>query len=79
MDVPAERLVFWFDDDCQLSSPIFKDAFSVRKLATLDQFNRYCKTRLNALPTGGGATKIPASTEWSAPCEHARRAITQLR
>jgi uncharacterized protein YhaN len=57
VDITAELVCMWFDDQYHPDSPHFAAAFSLHELAVLAEFHQFYDSRVNRLPESAGTVR----------------------
>lgn len=77
-DVPSELQCMWFDDAYLPQSPAFQAAFTATELDALAEFDRFFRSRADALSFGGGVRELHRSKAWTEIMELAAAVRTRI-
>jgi hypothetical protein len=79
VDITAELVCMWFDDQYHPKLRHFESCFTPAELAALDEFHRFYDERVERLPESQGTVRTwLANPVWREVMEHARRTLEQV-
>lgn len=80
VDITAELLCMWFDDQYHPQQRHFEHCFTPAELAALDEFHLFYNERVSRLPESQGTIRSwLASPVWREIMESARRTLERIR
>jgi hypothetical protein len=79
VDITAELVCMWFDDQYTPQQRDFEGCFTPAELAALEEFHRFYNERVARLPESQGTVRTwLASPVWREVMEQARRALERV-